>query len=194
MPKTIWVTSDTHFWHEEARQDFRRDFDTVEEMNEALLDAINSRVGKKDALWHLGDFVAGLPWKKQPRQAVKLAKQVRDGIRCETVHLVRGNHDPRISGFDRLFTTVQDIASWKGWSRGSHRIVLCHYPMLAWQGRWNGALHLHGHLHGGLPSPARSADVGMDCHRFRPQPMDTLLARCAREKIPHLESYAEVMR
>jgi calcineurin-like phosphoesterase family protein len=105
------------------------------------------------------------------------------------VHLVRGNHDPRLPGFDRLFDSVHDIASWKGWERGEHRIVLCHYPMLAWQGRWNGSLHLHGHLHGGLPSQSRSADVGMDCHRYRPVTMEAMLARCARQPVQHLDEY-----
>jgi calcineurin-like phosphoesterase family protein len=189
MPKTIWVTSDTHFWHEEALALYKRDFPTVEAMNDAFIDAINACVGKGDELWHLGDFVAGLAWKKQPRKAVKLARDCRERIRCSTVHLVRGNHDPRLPGFDRLFDSVHDIASWKGWERGEHRIVLCHYPMLAWQGRWNGSLHLHGHLHGGLPSQSRSADVGVDCHRYRPVTMETMLARCARQPVQHLDEY-----
>lgn len=189
MPSTLWVTSDTHFWHEESLDLYKRPFLDVEAMNDAFIDAINGAVRKGDELWHLGDFVGGLPWKKQPRRAVKLARACRERIRCERVHLVRGNHDPRLSGFERLFASVHDIATWKGWERGAHRIVLCHYPLLSWQGRWNGALHLHGHLHGGLPSEARSIDVGVDCHRYRPARMEAMLARCVRQPIQHLDEY-----
>lgn len=52
----IWFTSDTHFGHANVLEFCERPWGTVEEMDDALVDAINGRVAPDDVLYHLGDF------------------------------------------------------------------------------------------------------------------------------------------
>src|SRR5206468_1146850 len=101
----VWFTADTHFGHgniikycqrpflsaaelEEVRADprgrLRLSAETVRRHDDALLDAINSRVDEHDVLWHLGDFAWG---------DLTTALTYRSRIRCRTVFLVWGNHD-----------------------------------------------------------------------------------------------------
>ena len=52
----IWFTSDTHFGHANVLDFCERPWDTIEAMNDALVDAINECVAPTDTLYHLGDF------------------------------------------------------------------------------------------------------------------------------------------
>ena len=62
-----FFTSDTHYGHTnicrgESRWEGKRgcrDFDSVPEMNEAIVEGINSSVGQHDILYHLGDWSFG---------------------------------------------------------------------------------------------------------------------------------------
>ena len=54
--RAIWVVADTHFRHADALAWYGRPQATVDAMDDALVDAINARVGAKDLLVHLGDF------------------------------------------------------------------------------------------------------------------------------------------
>lgn len=63
----VFITSDTHYWHKNLcrgtsvwpDKNVCRDFDTVEEMNEAILNNINKVVGKDDLLIINGDLSFG---------------------------------------------------------------------------------------------------------------------------------------
>jgi calcineurin-like phosphoesterase family protein len=45
-----------------------------------------------------------------------------------------------------------------------HNIVMFHYPIAEWDRMHRGALHFHGHLHGGVSGleKYRALDVGID--------------------------------
>lgn len=83
-----YFTADPHFGHvnmtQEGRDLCNRGFATVDEMNETLLDGINSTVTKNDRLVILGDIIMG-PIEKN----ISLLAQ----IRAAEVVLVPGNHD-----------------------------------------------------------------------------------------------------
>lgn len=57
----VWFTSDIHFGHKNIIKycEARSHFDSVEEMNEYLVDAWNDTVRTKDIVWVLGDFAFG---------------------------------------------------------------------------------------------------------------------------------------
>lgn len=165
-----FVTADTHFGDEVARRKFSRPFADVDAMDAALVSAINERVGSADVLLHLGDFGRDCEWTKPER--VRLLA-LRDRIACRQIVLVRGNLDPvGEPWFDGMFAEIHEILTWKGWNGSTRerplRVVACHYPLRQWQGWPNGALHLYGHVHGGLPEEGRSMDVGVDCWDYRP--------------------------
>lgn len=81
----IWFTSDTHFGHANVLDFCERPWDTIEAMNDALVDAINERVAPTDTLYHLGDFSF--------KMTVDAARELRGRIRCRDIHWVPGNHD-----------------------------------------------------------------------------------------------------
>lgn len=51
--------ADTHFNHANIIRYCKRPFSNVEEMNNVLIENINSKVGEADILWHLGDWGFG---------------------------------------------------------------------------------------------------------------------------------------
>ena len=83
-----WVTADTHFGHvnmtEEGKDLCKRGFKTVDEMNKALLEGINSTVSSKERLVILGDVVMG---------KLEANIHILSGIRAAQVVFVPGNHD-----------------------------------------------------------------------------------------------------
>ena len=128
---------------------------TVEEMDEALLDACNSTVGKNDTLYHLGDFGMADPARYRAR------------IICKDVRLIWGNHDTLpdggLAGLFHYYWDVHEvkIADTPCW--------LAHYAHFVWPKSHYGSLHLYGHSHGQreatldtLMPERRSMDVGVD--------------------------------
>jgi len=80
---TTWFTSDTHFGHKRIIELSNRPFDSVENMNEQLVENWNYFVKPEDTVYHLGDVALG-------SFLESLAYVGRlNGIK----HLVVGNHD-----------------------------------------------------------------------------------------------------
>lgn len=121
----IWFTSDTHFGHENVLKFTDRPWETIWQMNDAIVDSINGRVAVDDELYILGDF----SFKMTAQDAYALRKR----IACRRIHLVPGNHDkdwtqPAVAG---AFTVEPPICVLK---IDGQKIVLSHYPMADWQG------------------------------------------------------------
>jgi calcineurin-like phosphoesterase family protein len=189
MGSRTWVTADTHFGESAAIERFGRPFADVQQMDEALLEAINRRVRKRDVLLHLGDVFGELDW--ADRAVRRGARTFLDRIRCRTVVLVRGNQDPGSRSFARRFAQVHDLLDLRvddPHEAGRRlRVVCCHYPLRQWRGTWTGAMHLHGHSHGSLPEHGRGTDAGVDCWSYAPMPLDELVAMLARRPAPQGE-------
>lgn len=81
----IWFTSDTHFGHENVLKFTGRPWETIWQMNDAIVDNINGKVAVDDELYILGDF----SFKMTAQDAYGLRKR----IVCRRIHLVPGNHD-----------------------------------------------------------------------------------------------------
>ena len=198
MPQ-LWFTADLHFGHgniirycdrpflsreekvrvaENRRGNWKVSAETVRRHDDALLEAINERVGEEDRLWILGDFSLS---------PLEEAREYRNRIRCRDVNLARGNHD--LPSYDSLFREVIDQGMIK--HRGQ-RIWLNHYPMRAWDKAYHGAWHLYGHVHGRLLEEDAATprllvrDVGVDANEFAPVCFDDLMDYMApREKAFH---------
>lgn len=61
--KKIWFTSDLHFGHRNIIKFCNRPWETVEEMDKALIENWNSVVGKNDIVFDLGDFAFAPNWR-----------------------------------------------------------------------------------------------------------------------------------
>lgn len=168
----VFVTADTHFGQADACTRYDRAFVNSSEMEDRFIDAINDVLGPDDLLLHLGDFVGDLDSRKEK---VRTAERIRDRLSVGRIVLVRGNHDPSHDRFERIFDSIHDLLSFR-WPAKGRRIVCSHYPLRSWQGNRGGSLHLYGHTHGRLEEIGRATDVGVDCWRYQPVPLDDLVA------------------
>ena len=164
----IWFTSDLHLGHSNILSlGEGRPFDSLDQMERYIIDAINDRVSYNDELWVLGDFyMRGTPDKVRP---------YLEKIVCPTVHLIRGNHDRQyqpvyeVDGKSvRDFTSVADYAEFAAESKSGPRLVLSHYPFMSWNRMRRGAYMLHGHIHSMPDAPSREVMAqieGIQRHR-----------------------------
>ena len=92
----IWFVSDTHFMHKnicigvsewDDKAKSCRNFQTLEEMNELIINNINKYVKEDDILYHLGDWSFG---------GIDNICEFRKQIKCKNIYLVPGNHDHHI--------------------------------------------------------------------------------------------------
>jgi calcineurin-like phosphoesterase family protein len=161
---TKWFIADTHFGHEKIIEYCNRGpslgwsgkYDDTDEMDADIIDCINNHVKPGDQLYMLGD-ISFHPLDK----TVEILKS----IKCQKL-LIVGNHDRHVKKeeFREQFVWLKSMKSVK-LRKGTPNVVLCHYPLLTWNGEMHGKWHFHGHSHGQLhPStfhPARF-DVGWD--------------------------------
>ena len=125
-------------------------------MDEALAARWNEVVGPEDTVWHLGDFAVRM----RPDRAAALLDALNG-----TKHLIGGNNDPPAIRELTGWASVRDYAEIEVDGRS---LVLCHYPLRAWNRQHRGSCQLHGHSHGRLAPLPRQFDVGVDARRFGP--------------------------
>lgn len=166
-----FFTSDHHFGHSGM---FLKPFmprfgmfESSEAMDEAMIAAWNTAVGRNDEVWHLGDFSM---WKLDRTQEILSRLNGRK-------HLVLGNHDDR--KIVRRLVGWESVQEYREVKVGERRFVLLHYPMRQWNRRHYGAMHLYGHSHGTVPPLGRSMDVGVDCWGLAPVHVEAVVARLA---------------
>jgi calcineurin-like phosphoesterase family protein len=153
----VFFTSDTHYMHNNLCRGVTRwrikdddgnmvvpfndvrDFDTLEEMNELMIQNINDTVGENDILFHCGDWSFG---------GFERVDEFRKLIRCKNIHLLLGNHDHHIQnnkdGIRRFFSSINHYLELRV---NDVNIVMCHYPIVSWNNMRRGTIMLHGHQH-----------------------------------------------
>lgn len=174
----VFVTSDLHFGHTNVIKfcpETRGMFSSAEEMNEGMIEAWNKEVSNDDTVYILGD-VAFMP----ASDACKILARL-NGKKI----LIEGNHDYRIVR-DRMFRSYfQDIYKLYEFVYQKQKIVMCHYPLAAWNQSHRGAIMLHGHLHG-KPSGLehfRIKDVGYDSTGKVVSLLDDIIAEVGNNEI-----------
>lgn len=100
MPNT-WFTADFHLGHKNIIRYCNRPFDSVEAMNCAILERLNTAVRANDVLYFLGDFCIG------PKAR---ALELRREIRCKKIFAVPGNHDKDTRKLTQEFSCLIAIA------------------------------------------------------------------------------------
>jgi len=169
----IFVTSDTHFGHKNIIRFVSRPFASQPEMDTYMINRWNALVADDDIIYFLGDFGMGPP--------------ATDGFIADKMSMlhgkkrvVLGNHDRPVPKFGTsgLKKIVEDYSLEVEILDDIHEVeidgthfVMCHYPMNDWNGKFHGAVHLHGHQHNGYSaSHAREMkgkkryDVGVDMY------------------------------
>jgi calcineurin-like phosphoesterase family protein len=180
----VWITSDTHFGHKNIVRgttnwrtqdgqipiDSTRDFQTIEQMNERLVDGINHFVGQDDTLIMLGDVSFG---------GFENIGLFIDRIICKNIHLILGNHDHHIeNNRGDIRSKFLSVNHYLETNIEGKDFVLCHYPLQSWNGLNKGVIHLHGHVH--LPEDkkfgkGKKMDVGVDGNGMDPYSIDDII-------------------
>lgn len=194
---TIFFTSDTHFDHKNilkfcpARADrwpasvAGPDQYVIEEMNEGIIKRWNSTVSPSDTVYHLGDFAFGRA------DATKTHLSRLNG----KIHLVSGNHDKVVHDNADVRAMFESVKDYREITHNKTKIVMFHFPILAWHKNHYGSIHLHGHCHDNLPQyGGKRFDVGIDSSQItgvaehRPFSLEEILTKAdtvAIETVDH---------
>ena len=193
----IWFTADTHFYHGHIIDYCNRPARSIDEMNEKLIRNWNDVVKPEDEIYHLGDFAfCGRT------RFIPIINQLNG-----RKYWVRGNHDrdlakkEEVKGFFEWIKPLTKIRIKRMFDvEGAPRpydqkIVLCHFPILSWEGMAGGTWMLHGHCHGSLkPDKNKRMDVGVDCHpEFRPfsfLEVEEFMASRSFEQVDHHKEHS----
>lgn len=154
----IFFVSDSHFFHSHIIKFCNRPFNSLEEMNNCMIENWNKKVPQDGLVFHLGDFAWGgfQQWKK-----------IREQLNGNII-LIKGNHD-RKNGpqsqqqYDELFmhTSQQMFIEIE-----NRKIYLNHVPFLCYDGIYrdknNLVFALNGHIH---LSNIKERNTGKDCER-----------------------------
>lgn len=174
-PNKTFFTSDIHFDHVNIIAYCNRPYNSIEDMNEDIVNRWNARVPKDGTVFVLGDVSFAKDHDKTRFYLSRL-----NG----TKHLIRGNHDYHVpnEAWEIDFVSVQDLHEIQVGK--SKKIVMCHYPMESWNGSHRGSWHLYGHMHGSKPDPVDSLkiDVGVDTNGMNPYTWDEVVAKMAVKK------------
>jgi len=144
---TQFLIGCTHFGHKNIIRLADRPFNSVEEMDEALIRTWNKTVKPFDTVYHLGDFAfRGAP-------AEEYLKRLNGNVVT-----LQGNHDSKGWGKDIIDLKINKT-----------KVVLCHYPIEEWDGWWRGSVHFHCHTHKReFKSANNRGNVGVDAIGLAP--------------------------
>lgn len=157
-----FFTADTHFSDNSVRRFFSRPFASVEKMDAAMVERA-AIVGAEDDLWIVGDFAACET--DRGREAAQAAFWALSGRK----HLVRGNHDPDWLVQTLPWASVHDLVEIEIMG---NRFVLCHYPLVTWNGARAGTIQIFGHVHTRWRGAEGQINVGVEQWDFAPVKSD----------------------
>jgi calcineurin-like phosphoesterase family protein len=187
----IWFTADTHFKHTNVIRYCNRPFKkgtccdvkecqdckgygfipNTEEMDRVLIENWNNLVDPQDTVYHLGDVM--FTGKKQ--DVVNIFSRLNGHI-----HWIYGNHDSKLrnAGGCTWAGDYKEIKAQK------HKFILCHYPLMSWNGQSRGSIMLHGHCHGNLrhDNTKLLIDVGVDSWSYKPVSVEQIIEKVNKIK------------
>ena len=160
----VYFIADPYFGHVNAIRLCNRPFETIEEMNETLIQNWNERIHGNDTVYIVGDMFFRCA---DPEAILKRLHGKK--------HLLIGNHDG--SWIHKVDTTkyFQSVSHMLETSDGEHALTLCHYPLLSWNHQKR-AYMIYGHLHANtdvdyMPqifSRPNMLNAGVDINGFKP--------------------------
>lgn len=190
----IFFSSDQHFGHRNVIQFCKRPFEDIKEMSDELIKNWNSVVTNDDIVVSMGDFF----WFNDSHNIKKCV----DKLNGKEIYLVLGNHDKRESFrriTDERFHIVDGVThiylrceNEERWEHKTYELVCCHYPLMTWAHRENGAINLFGHIHSNeMRTPdevdqdlplwkGQQLDVGVDNQNYTPVSFEDVLTQLER--------------
>lgn len=169
---TLFFISDHHFNHANiltflspSGERMRKEFHSVEEMNEALIKRHNDVVRPQDHVYFMGDVAMRF------NEEVEIILSRMNG----RLRLLRGNHD--IAETKRYMRWFKEIHA----TRVFDNIIFSHIPIHpASMGRFMGNAHGHIHTNGG-PFDSRYVNLSAEVIDYTPMSLETVKARLATQ-------------
>jgi calcineurin-like phosphoesterase family protein len=181
---TAFVIADTHWGHAKSLTFLTRDgerlrpFDSVEEMDELMVENWNKVVNNTDTVYHLGDVVI-------PRASLKLLGRLK-GRKI----LIRGNHDRfKLKDYAEHFEDIRGAHYHQPGSTFLGGLIMTHIPVHPenLQGHYRGNIHGHLHLYkvmDGEQEDRKYFNACVECNNFTPVAFDTVLDYFRKQKAP----------
>ncbi len=140
-----YYIADLHFYHAAMNDKMdHRGFQTVEEMNEYMIQKWNSKVRRNDDVVIIGDMSWG------SAEATNALLSRLNG----RLFLIQGNHDRFLQNKNFDTTHFKWIKPYAEVSDKKRKVILCHYPIMCYNGQYktddNGnpkTYMLYGHVH-----------------------------------------------
>lgn len=180
--QNLWVTSDTHYHHKQLchgtsswtdKQDKTRNFETLEQMNDVIINNLNEKVKENDWLLHGGDVAFG---------GFDKVKEFYSRLNCKNLIQLLGNHDHHIGnnkdGIWSRFALVSKYIELSVRKKDFRfNFVYLHFPIASHNNLKRGWSMLHGHVH--FPHEAKlqkgkMMDIGMDGNNMQPYSIDEI--------------------
>ena len=168
-PDNIWFSSDLHLNHTNILRYDNREFSTIKEHDETIINNWNKEVAPNGNVLFLGDFCFG-----DSSTAENYIKRLNGNI-----IFIKGNHEKPLCGYltknklkwyDYLEIKVRDETLERKWQG----LCLFHYPIFEWNKGHHGSWHLHGHCHGNCEinknntSTKKMLDMGTNLWKYTP--------------------------
>lgn len=165
MNRQIFVISDTHFGHENIlgfkREDgsLLRKFDSIQDMDETIVQNWNSIVNDNDIVYHLGDVYFG--------QGYQVLSRLKGRKR-----LILGNHDDgKCKHLQKYF---QKILMWRTFP--DLNCTLSHVPLHE-SSFWKVKYNIHGHIHEKQSPTPRHINCSVEATDYKPINIEDLIKR-----------------
>ncbi len=176
----IFFAADTHFGHANIIRFCNRPFDSVEEMDETLVDNWNNKVSGNDTVYFLGDLF----FRALPDRILDILGRLKG-----RKHLVIGNHDSSWMTKELVAQHFIDASNFLDVSDGGMHLVMCHYPLLCWGGEGKSWM-IHGHIHNNrhmdywplLQTRERVLNAGVEINGYVPVTFEELFENNTRQK------------
>jgi calcineurin-like phosphoesterase family protein len=123
-------------------------------MDNAMIKEWNDIVEQDDLVYILGDVAFC-----NAQKATEIMHRLNG-----TKILVEGNHDRKALNDPSFRRCFQEVHKYLDINYNGTKVVMFHYPICEWDQMHRGAVHFHGHLHGGVSGMEkfRSRDMGID--------------------------------
>ncbi len=179
----IFFTSDCHFGHENILKLCSRPFDSVKEMNEALIANWNQKVKGNDTVYILGDM-----FYRYHGDCADILRRLKGKKR-----LVLGNHDTSWTGRTDLAKYFLSVEPMQEVSVQGRLAILCHYPLVTWK-KEQTSLMIHGHIHNDtardfwplLAARENVLNAGCEVNGYAPVTLDELMENNRTFKAAHI--------
>ena len=162
-----YYISDLHLFHNRILEKFNRPFSSVEEMHEVIINNWKNKVKDDDTVYILGDV--GMYHARE-------IGNILNNLPGRKI-LVTGNHDFKNIHSSSYKKTFAKITSYLEIEDNGRNVILFHYPIEDWNGKYREYYHLHGHIHNNedsLSQKERRFNVSAEVVDYTPVSLDEL--------------------